>query len=225
VSTVGELAKAEADAADAENPDEEEEEGAAGEQEEVSPAPEQEPETAQAPLTEQQADRLFKRLETAAQRYLKTAMPLTEELGMPVQACPLCTFPGLAIPRQAHEVTSDIEAAVLGMIGKGVAPEYVESNQYERCDACNGWGEVLTGAQKDISRTAICNPCGGKGYKPVVQAYVPTPVPAPAPFPGVQIPYTPLPAGSADAWGRPAGHPHWGLDPAMVGSPNGTQVG
>jgi hypothetical protein len=225
VSTATDLAKAEADAAEAETPDEGEEKIDGDLPDDPEPEtdtpPQPEPET----MTEQQADRLFKRLETAAQRYLKTAMPITEELGMPVQACPLCTVPGLAITRSAHEVTSDVEAAVLGMIGKGVAPEYVESNQYERCDACNGWGEVLTGAQKDISRTAICNPCGGKGYKPVVQAYVPTPAPAPAPFPGATATYIPLPAGSADAWGRPAGHPHWGLDPAMVGSPNGTQVG
>jgi hypothetical protein len=91
-------------------------------------------------------------------------MPITEKLGMPVQACPLCTFPGLAIPRSANEVTSDVEAAVLGMIGKNAAPDYNVSDQYHRCTACDGWGEVLTGAQKEISRTAICNPCGGKGF-------------------------------------------------------------
>lgn len=225
MSTATELAKAEGDAAEAELPDEEEEQAEGEHEDEPEPEPETPPQPEPAAMTEQQADRLFKRLETAAQRYLKTAMPITEELGMPVQACPLCTFPGLAIPRQAHEVTSDIEAAVLAMIGKGVAPEYVESNQYERCDACNGWGEVLTGAQKDISRTAICNPCGGKGYKPVVQAYIAPPVPMPPAFPGATATYIPLPAGTADAWGRPAGHPHWGLDPAMVGSPNGAQVG
>jgi hypothetical protein len=144
---------------------------------------------------------------------------------MPVEVCPLDAYPGLAIPRHAHEVTSDVEAQVLALIGKSVEPEYKPSQAYARCETCDGWGDVLTGAQKDISRTAMCVTCGGKGYVNAVQP-MPNALATPAPtFPGAQVAYTPLPVGTSDAWNRPAGHPHWGLDPAMVGSPNGQTVG
>jgi hypothetical protein len=39
--------------------------------------------------------------------------------------------------------------------------------------------------------------------------------PAP-PYPGYGVPFVPVPNGVPDGWGRPAGHPQWGLDPATV---------
>jgi hypothetical protein len=225
MNKIAEVAKAEADEAERETPDEPEEEEAAEGEPEPAPEPAPEPEPQAAAMTEQQAEREIAKLARLASTYLGKAYEIATKLGMPVEVCPLDAYPGLAIPRHAHEVTSDVEARVLALIGKSVEPEWIESDQYERCLACNGWGEVLTGAQKGISRTAPCNVCGGKGFKPVVQAYVPTPPATPAPFPGAAVPFVPLPTGTNDAWGRPAGHPHWGLDPAMVGSPNGQTVG
>lgn len=171
MSTLAEIAKTEADETEAA----EEEETPTEPSEPSEPEAEPEPEPPASQMTEQEAEREFKRLESAAQTYLKKAMPITEKLGMPVQACPLCTFPGLAILRQAHEVTSDVEAAVLALIGKSAPADFKESEQYRRCDVCDGWGEVLTGAQKEISRTAMCNPCGGKGF---VLGPIQVPVPA-----------------------------------------------
>jgi hypothetical protein len=214
VSTLAETARQEGDEAEAA----EEEETPTGE-----PEPEPEPDEPPAPaaptqMTEQEAEREFKKLETAAQTYLKKAMPITEKLGMPVQACPLCTFPGLAIPRQAHEVTSDVEAAVLGLIGKSAPPDFNAAPDYARCEQCDGWGEVLTGAQKEISRTAPCNLCGGKGYRNVIVPVATQPANGAPQFPGATLPYTPLPQGVNDQWGRPAGHIHWGIDPANIGA-------
>ena len=225
MSALTELAKAEAEETEAAEPDEGEEEAAS--EEEAQPEPEPEPEAVATPpaMTEQQAEREFAKLEKKAATYLEGALAIARRLEIPVQMCPLCTFPGLAIPRQAHEVTSDVEGAVLALIGKGIAPDYKPSQAYARCETCDGWGDVLTGAQKDVSRTAMCVTCGGKGYVNQVQ---PTPLPAPLPappYPGSTVAYTPLPVGTNDAWNRPPGHPHWGLDPALVGSPNGQQVG
>jgi hypothetical protein len=213
MSAIKELADDEAARAEVENPDDEE--AAEAEEEHEQPTPEPEPE--QPGLTEVEAEREFKKLEKLATTYLPKALAITERLGMPVEMCPLCTFPGLAIPRQAHEVTSDVEAAVLGLIGKAQAPDFRASGEYERCTACDGWGDVLTGAQKEISRTAMCNACGGKGYKAVVQPFVSTISPPPNGFPGADVAYQPLPQGIPDAWGRPAGHPHWGRDPREIG--------
>ena len=200
-------------------PDEEE----AAEEEEATPTPEPEPEPAEEPppepggLNEGEAEREFKKLEKLAQTYLTKAVAIADKLGIPYQVCPLDAFPGLAIPRHANEVTSDIEAAVLGLIGKNPTPDLKIASDYARCEACDGWGEVLTGVQKEISRAATCNACGGKGFKTV---FAPLPVSPPngqAPYPGATQPYTPLPQGIPDAWQRPAGHPHWGLDPREIG--------
>jgi hypothetical protein len=151
---------------------------------------------APAGLTEQEREREYKKLEKLAMTYLPKAVTMAQHLGMPIEVCPLCEFPGLAIPRDADEVTSDVEATVLRLIGKSAPQEFKESAQYHRCETCDGWGEVLTGAQKEISRTAICNPCGGKGFvigpiqvpPPVAGNGVYTPPPPPlAPF-GVEPP-------------------------------------
>jgi hypothetical protein len=215
VNAAEQLADAEVERAMNETPDEEE---AA---EEETPAPPPEPEEPDEPpasqMTEQEAEREFKKLEAAAQRYLKAAMPITVKLGMPVEPCPLCTFPGLAIPRTANEVTSDVEHAVDALLGREALPELRSSDGYRICDVCDGWGEVLTGARKPISRAAVCpNPnCGGKGY---VQVPISVPPVAPiVPFPGAAVPFQPLPQGVNDQWGRPAGHPQWGIDPSLIG--------
>jgi hypothetical protein len=213
VSVAAEKAREEAERAEAE-PDEDE----AAEEEEPTPEPEPEPEPEQPTgLTEVQAEREFKRLEKLAQTYLTKAVEIADKLGMPYQVCPLDAFPGLAIPRQAHEVTSDVEAAVLALIGKTPTPDYKTSEGYAVCDVCDGWGEVLTGAKKEISRTATCpNPnCGGKGY--VTRPIVVAPPNGSATYPGADVQHIPLPQGIADAWGRPAGHPHWGRDPREIG--------
>jgi hypothetical protein len=213
MSTLAEKAKVEGDEAEAA----EEEETPTEPTEPTEPEPEPAPTEPASQMTEQEAEREFKRLEKAAQTYLDKALPIAEKLGMPVKQCPLCTFPGLAIPRGEHEVTSDVEAAVLGMIGKGTPAEFKDSDEYEMCDKCDGWGEVLTGARKEISRTAICNPCGGKGFKPVVQPYVPASPPngAPPPF----LP-SPGPAGYEPPRPEPYfdyGTREWKLPPTVQG--------
>jgi hypothetical protein len=183
------------------------------------PEPEHEPEQAKVPpaMTEQQSEREFAKLERKAQTYLEGALDIARKLEIPVVPCPLCTFPGLAIPRQAHEVTSDIEGPILALIGKGVEPDYKPSQAYARCEVCDGWGDVLTGAQKDVSRTAMCVTCGGKGYVNQVQ---PLPQPSPqngAPLPGI----VPLPtAGYEQPRPEPYydyGERQWKLPPQPIG--------
>jgi pyruvate/2-oxoglutarate dehydrogenase complex dihydrolipoamide acyltransferase (E2) component len=213
MSTLAETARQEGDDAEAA----EEEETPTEPTEPTEPEPEPAPAEPASQMTEQEAEREFKRLEKAAQTYLDKALPIAEKLGMPVKQCPLCTFPGLAIPRAEHEVTSDVEAAVLALIGKSAPPELKTAPDYERCPQCDGWGEVLTGAQKEISRAAPCNRCGGKGYMNVIAPNVTQAPNGTPPYPGADLAFTPLPQGVKDAWGRPAGHVHWGIDPASVG--------
>jgi pyruvate/2-oxoglutarate dehydrogenase complex dihydrolipoamide acyltransferase (E2) component len=213
MSTLAETARQEGDDAEAA----EEEETPTAPTEPTEPEPEPAPAEPASQMTEQEAEREFKKLEKLAETYLPKALALSEKLGIPALACPLCTFPGLAIPRSENEVTSDVEAAVLGMIGKSAPADFKTAPDYERCAQCDGWGEVLTGAQKEISKTAPCNLCGGKGFRNVVVPVSVTPPNGQPQYPGASVPFQPVPGGMADQWGRPAGHVHWGIDPAAVG--------
>ena len=214
MSTLAERARMEADETEAA----EEEETPTEPTEPTEPEPEPAPEPPASQMTEQESEREFKKLEKLAETYLPKALTLAEKLGIPAQACPLCTFPGLAIPRAEHEVTSDVESAVLGMIGKSAPAEFKESEQYHRCETCDGWGEVLTGAQKEISRTAICNPCGGKGF-----VLGPIQVPAPVAGNGVYTPplYPVGPVGAEPPKPEPYydyGTREWKLPPQPAGA-------
>jgi hypothetical protein len=217
VSVLTDKARAEADEVEGTEPAEPDDEAAKDAELELEPETQTPAQAAQPQLTEQESEREFAKLEKSAATYLEKALVAATKLGIPVESCPLCTFPGLAIPRQAHEVTSDVEARVLGLIGRNVEPEYKPSQAYIRCEACDGWGDVLTGAQKDVSRTAMCVQCGGKGYVNNLQPIAPPTPTNGAGYPGAAAPYTPLVGGTPDAWNRPAGHPHWGLDPSTVG--------
>lgn len=214
MSAAAELARAEADELEAAEADEQTPE----------PEPELEPESfpeqppAARVVTEQQAERITDQAAKAGARYLDAQVKRLEPLDLPLVPCPLCVFPGIAIPRSEHEVTSDVVANVLGLIGQSAPQEYQAATDYERCPACDGWGEVLTGAQKEISRTAPCNACGGKGFKGrLIVVAPPQGAPAQA-FPGQGVDFIPLPQGVNDGWGRPAGHPHWGRNPAEIGA-------
>jgi hypothetical protein len=214
MSTLAERARMEAEETEAA----EEEETPTEPDEPTEPEPEPAPEPPASQMTEQEAEREFKKLEKLAQTYIVKAMAIADRLGIPYQPCPLDYMPGLAVPRAEHEVTSDVESAVLALIGKSPTPEFKSSEGYRVCDICDGWGEVLTGARKDISRTATCpNPnCGGKGY--ITVPIVVAPPNGQATYPGASEVFTPLLGGIPDQWGRPAGHVHWGIDPANVGA-------
>lgn len=56
-------------------------------------------------------------------------------------------------------------------------PPLAHPDEYERCDRCNGHGAVLTGAVNDIGRLQTCTRCSGQGFtqKPVEVAVQPTP--------------------------------------------------
>jgi hypothetical protein len=215
VNAAEQLADEEVERAMNETPDEEE---AA---EEETPAPPPEPDEPDEPpasqMTEQEAERKSKQLDKLATTYVSKAFPIANELGLPVVACPLCTYPGMAQPRTAEQVTSDVETAVLALIGQGTEMEYEDYEGFQQCTVCKGKGEVKTGAVIERSRRTTCpNPnCGGKGYVTVPVAA--PPLATVAPFPGAQVPFQPLPQGVNDQWGRPAGHPQWGIDPSLIG--------
>lgn len=84
------------------------------------------------------------------------------------------------------------------------------------CGECDGWGEVLSGSKASHGAITPCSRCAGNGWTQIARGE-PTAPPYPQPdasgaLPNVTAPSTGLP----DAWGRPSGHQHWGVPPAMI---------
>jgi hypothetical protein len=62
------------------------------------------------------------------------------------------------------------------------APDLVHPDNLETCDACNGYGEVITGSKNAAHYTTVCVKCSALGY--ITKAAAPTVVqlpPAPPP--------------------------------------------
>ena len=130
--------------------------------------------------------------------------------------CPLCEAEGFLTGWQAGAMPDEQWNAVYALAGQYKPPELIEDSSYQRCEHCDGWGETLSGAQRDDKRTKLCDVCSGNGYvaRPpqlpkIDMAQWSTPAPAqPAPTFNMN--------GTPDRWGRPEGHPHYGMDPALV---------
>lgn len=92
----------------------------------------------------------------------------------------------------------------------------LEAPDKARCPECDGWGEVLSGSRAQHGMVTPCSKCAGNGWvtiarsEPTIQAYVPPPA---APVGQVAVA---IQNGAPDAWGRAAGHPHWGQHPASI---------
>lgn len=130
--------------------------------------------------------------------------------------CPLCggdafmvaTPPGVMPPEQWE--------AVQVASGQLKQANLKHAEYAEMCDTCDGWGQVLTGSKAEGQVAVPCRTCEGKGWKAKLETAPPVPtftfpVPPANPNPlGLNL------NGQKDQWGRPAGHPHFGIEPALV---------
>lgn len=84
------------------------------------------------------------------------------------------------------------------------------------CPECDGWGEVLSGSKAAHGMVTPCSKCAGNGWviTPRDEPYVAGAPPVTAPPPAAYIP--PSVQAGEDGWGRPPGHQHWGVPPAMI---------
>jgi len=213
MSSIVERANAEADAAEAEHPDEEVAEPIEGEEVEAEAEVDAEPSSQ---FSMEEATRKLAASEKSHRTRVATIMG--EDLNE-VEVCPLCaTFTaGFVLPYAALTADVSLKDAVRRLNGDAAQPELQSAKNAQRCPDCDGWGDVLTGAQIERGRIIPCLKCNGTGH--VAKLYVPDQTAAntePYPGSGEKI-VNPPPGGVSDGYGRPAGHPHWGVDPATIG--------
>jgi hypothetical protein len=140
---IKEIADAEAARAEAEAPDAEAEEAADAGDDEPSPEPAPEPTPEPAPPAGLSPD-AFVELEKASTNYLKRVAKAFG--GNPPPPCPAC------------------EGLGFDLSGGEPAPDYLENEAFERCEACGGYGAVRTGSHVKGLEVVPCPRCKGAGY-------------------------------------------------------------
>lgn len=207
-----EIAEREAAEAEAENPDAEPVEPIEGADTPPEPEPDPEPSSA---FSMEKATRALAASEKSHRTRVATIMG--EDLNE-VELCPLCaTFTaGFVLPYAALSAEQSLKDAVRRLNGDAPQAELQPAKDSETCPDCEGWGDVLTGSKAERSKTGPCLKCGGKGY--VAKTYlVAAPTIPQQPYPGAEHEVVNAPpGGNPDGWGRPAGHRHWGIDPAVL---------
>lgn len=201
--------------AEAEHPDEEE---AALEERAPEPEPVPEPDDPELPeepeqpqaLTEAQIDSMWKSLEREGQRHAREVEKRAGPMYADLVPCPLCAAgspaSGFIFPVLPEPDNTLRRQAIDEALGGAAGPDYKQDPGRERCASCEGLGMLKTDSRVPDQVALPCRNCGGKGWREkAVQLAPPAPV-QPIPMTGVP-----------DTWGRPAGHPHWGQNPAVVG--------
>ena len=213
MTSIVEQANAEADKAEAENPDDEETEPIEPEEGDEAEAPE---DTGPV-LTEKQREKIIGRLDAEGERHTKRVAEILGPDVSDLAPCPLCwehaqgfVLDGVPV----DEVTAAMTRQVLGIEDE---PEFLTNPEFIQCQTCAGLGHVLSGSKVRDQLTVPCPKCMSKGFERVPLAWQPPPAPALAAVPPPAPDWSQLPPGPADQWGRPAGHPHFGMDPAKIG--------
>lgn len=236
MSSIVERANAEADLAEAENPDDPYDEEA----HEGDVEPEESDESAQAGPTESDIRKMGEKIDREDTRHTARLREILGEQFDLYKECPLCQIAGHVLPYPPGAVEPLQRAAIAAAMGEELPPELLEAPEATMCPVCAGWGETKTKSKNPLHLTKICSPCDGKGWMNTLEwssydnqrmerertasllANGPTLSVLPGqvktePYPDHAVPFIPAP-GTPDNWGRPSGHPMWGSPNRADGS-------
>lgn len=157
----------------------------------------------------------------SAETWRRRVSDLFAEDAVNLEVCPLCpdNLPGFIIP---DYIPDELRERVIDYLRPVNLPEMKADPDTECCDVCGGHGRTLTGSPIPENRTKLCGKCGGNGFTTKEQreswAMMHPPAPAaPAPYVAPVAPvqdFSGMPA--TDQWGRAAGTPNYGRDPAYM---------
>lgn len=154
------------------------------------------PELVAQPLTPEESQEAF---EAEMERHGVVMLELFGEDAPRFEPCPTCMASGFALRDRDQP------------------PELVSHPRTRKCEACAGRGQMKTGSLMEGQTQLACPICNGQGftYPPELSGAPLGDQPALVAVPPVG--FVPAPDAIRDAYGRPAGHPHFGMDPAKVG--------
>jgi hypothetical protein len=220
-STLAEIARQEAEEAETQEPDVPlaPDEAEQGEQEEADEQEhEQAPDVPEPPPTPEQIEARVKSWERERDRHFRELQKRDEYRYGQSQVCVLCDGHGLFLPTLGEPEDTFRRQQITQALGGQVEPELLDDPDTEACERCGANGMLLTHSKVTGQEKRVCTACNGQGWKPK-----PVAVTAPAVFTatntangGALVP--PSQQGAADAWGRPQGHPHYGILPSAVGA-------
>jgi len=185
-----------------------------------------EPEAAApAPPTQKEIDARHNKLDAEAQRHEKrVAEIMGDDFALLIRS-PLDWTPGFLWNPAVAPLPPEIAGATMALLGVESPADYAHDPGRQTCDKCNGLGQLATGSLVQEQATLPCRFCRGYGWTgegnpeqlpaptPIVpQVYATSGAPTTATLPPPNQPVQ-----AADRWGRPAGHPHYNIDPAQVG--------
>ena len=130
--------------------------------------------------------------------------------------CPLCEGHGLMFTPSNAEEQAQLRGFILSLVGDTTAEELRPHPRFHRCDTCEGEGKVYTGSRVQGQDALPCPDCNGQGHSGGATQAAPTVLPVSAPSVSGPPPQSEQERIGPDAWGRPPGHPHYGLLPAQV---------
>ena len=219
MTTLTEMVEQEAARAENEEPESEPEEEAAAESGESEPEDEPEPEEEQPEALAAIGEAEIRKAEKAIEGQRKKLAAIFGEEAV-AHDCLLCSGLGFMpeLPPLGTRFTfvQGEDGPALNFDAPEPEPEYRQATDKETCSECGGFGQTLTGAKKPAQVLWQCGACNGSGFiqtGAIVVSTAPTAPPAPyepAPIPQVDVGLAP------DQWGRPAGHQHWGVPPALI---------
>jgi hypothetical protein len=216
VSRATEIAEAEAERAEAENPDEEPVEPIEPDDDDDAEAEETEPEPSE-PSSLSQVENIDKALGAEQKRHAKALAKALGDQWEHFAMCPLCQVDGYAMPYAPGEIEPEQRDAILVVMGESGNQALKEHTTEVRCPTCDGWGEMRNGSRRAEQSTSACQACMGTGHIDKSQLASNTPALAAVPtYPWDETPAAPVVAPNVDRWGRNMGHPDFGLEPNTI---------
>lgn len=190
----------------------EQEEGGQGE-------PDTEPDAAQEaapPRSQKEIEELQEKLSREADRHAKRVADIMGDDFALLVPSPVDWTPGfifnvpemLPFPEQVAELDA--------LIGRAGAEDFEDAPDAEACSQCHAKGHTKTGSLVDGQRTKPCGKCNGSGWVTKMPPLVSVPQPDYTQNATHGQPISPDVYQVKDSWGRPANHPHFGIDPVSI---------
>lgn len=170
-----------------------------------------------APPSQAEIEARQEKLEREADRHAKRVAEIMGDDFGELIPNPCDWTPGYLVNPALAPIPPDVLAAFDEIVGRGDRAALLEATDAQACDACNALGQVLTGSKVPGQETKPCGSCQGSGWRHKMSAAPPAPTYDFSQNAGAAQPPPPNVVQVADAYGRPVGHPHYGMNPAAIG--------